>query len=245
MMKHTLDIRRVNTLLFDYGSTLIEFSNRQIAQLDEALAAHLEHRFGPTDRERLQMLRDTDRMAPYHHGYHEHQMPEISVNLIRNLYGRPPTQEELQEMLHVRFDVFLNCIRKPAGVGEILRRLHRKYRLGLVSNYPDGQAIRESLRRTELADCFDAVVVSGDRGVERVKPHPQPFKVALDQLGATPDTTVHVGDNWLADVQGAKRLGMRVIHCLQYQTPEKFDRQTGDHEPDLTIHHLAEIENHL
>ena len=240
-----IDRTRVSAILFDYGSTLIEFSSRQVAQLDEALAVHLENRFGPPDRRLLSELRDADRMAPYRDDYHENRMPEISVNLVRSLYGRELSSEQLAEMLQVRFDAFVNCIREPAGVRDILRRLHGKYRLALVSNYPDGRAIRESLRRTELADCFDAVVVSGDPGVERVKPHPLPFATALRQLGITATAAVHVGDNWLADVQGGKRVGMQVIHCLQYQTPEKFERQPGDHEPDLVVNRLAEIQDHL
>lgn len=238
-----LDVRRVTTLLFDYGSTLIDFSGRQIAQLDAALADFLGRRFGPFDRERLLSLREADRMAPYRDDYHENKMPEISANLIRNLYGREPSQEELAEMLQVRFDAFLGCIEKSDGMGDVLRRFRERYRLGLVSNYPDGRAIRESLVPAGLADCFDTVVVSGDVG--RVKPHPLPFTVALERLGATADTAIHVGDNWLADIQGAKRLGMQAVHCLQYQTPEKFGRRPGDHEPDLVVNQFSELEKHL
>ena len=125
----------------------------------------------------------------------------------------------------------------------LLARLSERFKLGLVSNYPCGQSVRDSLARNGLAEFFDAIVVSADVG--HVKPHPRPFKTALDQLGVTPQRALYVGDNWFGDVQGAKRLGMQAVHTTQYDTPEKFDRQPNDHDADLTIARLDELPQHL
>ena len=51
----------------------------------------------------------------------------------------------------------------------------------------------------------------------------------------------HLGDNWLADVQGAKRLGMQMIRTMQYEAPERFDPQPGDFEPDAVIEHITQL----
>lgn len=235
----SVDAERVRTLLFDYGSTLVEFSLGHIERCEAALADALVRLFGPHDRQRLHEIRQADRLAPYRDGYRENDLPEITVNLVRELYGMEPSPELLDELLRTRFEAFVGSIAAPQGVADLLHELGGRYRVGLVSNYPNGPAIRESLRRTRLADCFDAVVVSGDVGW--IKPHPRPFEVALEQLGAEPSATLHVGDNWLADVQGAKRLGMQVVHCLQYETPEAFEPKPGDELPDATIHHLSEL----
>jgi HAD superfamily hydrolase (TIGR01509 family) len=203
------------------------------------LAGALIRLLGPLDRRRLHEIREADRLAPYRDGYRENNLPEITTNLVRALYGLDPAPELLDELLRTRYQAFVNSIAAPEGVADVLYELGRRYRIGLVSNYPIGSAIRESLRRVGLADCFEVVVVSGDVG--RIKPHPLPFQVALEQLGADPATTLHIGDNWLADVQGAKRLGMQVIQSLQYETPEAFQPQAGDDPPDATIQHLSEL----
>ena len=52
-----------------------------------------------------------------------------------------------------------------------------------------------------LRECFDALAVSGLVGVE--KPDAAFFERALEIAGATRDETVHIGDSFYADVQGA------------------------------------------
>ena len=60
-------------------------------------------------------------------------------------------------------------------------------------------------------------------------------------MGVQPEATLYVGDNWLGDIQGAKRFGMRAAWITQYVPYEKFDREPGHHEPDLIIEHLQEL----
>jgi len=234
-----VDVSRLRAIIFDYGNTLVEFSQKQIEACDSALALALERQFGKVDYRRLKAIRNNDRRAPYSEDYRENDLAEISTNLVRELYGVQPTSEALAEILRVRFDSFVACIEAGPQVAGFLEELRRKYLIGLVSNYPDGRAVRASLKRVGLAGCFDAVVVSGDVG--RVKPHPRPFEAALHQLGVDPGEALCVGDNWLADIQGAKRLGMQAALTLQWDTSEKFDPQPGDFEPDLTVRHLTEL----
>ncbi len=236
----SIDPSRIRAVVFDYGNTLIEFSRRQIEYCDGRLGELLTERFGPFDVERFNALRDADRRAPYADGYRENAMPTIARNLVRTLYERDATDEELAAILDCRFEAFADSIEAPEGVHDLLTRLGRRYKLALVSNYPCGKAIRASLDRTALAPHLATVVVSGDVG--HVKPHPKPFEAALAALDVQPDEAVYVGDNWLADVQGAKRLGMAAVHIRQWQTPEYFEPEPGDHEPDAVIEHLAELE---
>ena len=44
------------------------------------------------------------------------------------------------------------------------------------------------------------------------KPDPLIFWLTLDELGVAPEHAVHVGDDPVLDVQGAKDAGMRAIH---------------------------------
>lgn len=86
-------------------------------------------------------------------------------------------------------------------------------------------------------------MVSADVGW--VKPHPLPFQTCLDALGLPAERALYVGDNRLADVQGAKRLGMQVVRTVQHDAPERFDPQPGDFEPDAVVEHLEQLEQLL
>lgn len=238
-----LQADRIDAVLFDYGNTLIEFTERQIAASDGALAAELRHHFGAFDESRYEQLRAEDRRAPYSNGFNERPMDTITAEMVRALYDVEPTPKQLASLVLHRYENFVSSIAAPPGVDGLLERLQARYALGLVSNYPCSRSVRDSLDRNGLSGFFGTIVVSADVG--HVKPHPRPFEQALNELGVAADRALYVGDNWLGDVQGAKRLGMQAVYTVQYDTPEKFEPEPGDHEPDLTIRHLNELTEHL
>lgn len=234
---------RIRAVVFDYGNTLIEFGASRIAVCDAALADALGRLYGPLDLDRLRAIRDRQRLAPYAGDppeYRENDLNEITADLVREIYGREPAQDEVAELVRVRFEVFVRVVEPPRGVPEMLARLRSQYRLGVLSNYPDGAAIRASLLKTGLFEHFDRVVVSGDLGY--AKPHPLPFETMTRGLRVPASATVFVGDNWLADVQGGKRAGMWVVHTTQYVPYEQFERRLGDLDPDAVIADLLELE---
>ena len=236
----------IKAVIFDYGNTLIEFSKTQIMYCDMALASALDRHFGKPDLEKFREIRHRNRLAPYAGNppeYKENNMVEISTSLVRELYGVEPSPEQLADILHTRFGIFVKVVQAPDYAFDLLKKLGREYRLGLLSNYPDGNAIRQSLAATGLDKFFRAVVVSGDLGL--VKPHPVPFLTILDQLGVKAGRAVVVGDNWLADVQGGKQAGLQAILTTQWESPENLPRRPGDIEPDATISHLTQLEDLL
>src|SRR6266849_1572832 len=89
----------------------------------------------------------------------------------------------------------------------VLEALRKRYRLGVVSNfYGNLEAVCHS---AGLASLFAVLVDSHCVGAE--KPDPAIFRVALETLRATPETTVFVGDSLRRDREGARRTGMRFI----------------------------------
>ncbi len=238
-----LEVDKIEAVVFDYGATLIEFTERQIVRCDAALGELLRTTWGPYDEKRFATIRDEDRRRPYFDGYRENRIPELCVNLVRQLYEKDPTPEQLEAMVEARRRVFVEVIEPPDYVEGLLGALGGRYRLGLLSNYPCGESIRGSLERTGIGRHLAAAVVSADVGF--VKPHRAPFEAVLRALDVPAERAVYVGDNWLADVQGAKGVGMAAVLTRQWQTPERFDPQPGDHEPDLEIGHLTELLAHL
>jgi HAD superfamily hydrolase (TIGR01509 family) len=80
-------------------------------------------------------------------------------------------------------------------------------RLAVVSN--SNGTVRAKLQRLGLARFFDTIVDSLEEGVE--KPDPRIFVLALERMGARPDTTLHVGDLYHVDVAGARAAGLRAV----------------------------------
>ena len=239
----TFDPSGLRAVVFDYGSTLIEFGEKQIGLCDRALTDLLGELYGPVDRAKVKEIRDRDRRAPYEGEFRENDLAGISSALVRGLFGVEPSPDELERILYVRYTSFVGAIEVEDYVAGFLDALREDFRLGLLSNYPDGPAIRDSLKKIGLHDRFDAVVVSGDVG--HVKPHALPFRTVLEKLGVQPHEAIYVGDNWLGDIQGSKRVGMSAAHILQWDTPEVFERQPGDHDADLTIQHLTDLLEYL
>ncbi|HET8645942.1 MAG TPA: HAD-IA family hydrolase, partial [Vicinamibacteria bacterium] len=92
--------------------------------------------------------------------------------------------------------------------GEVPVALAALKRMGLplvVASNANG-TVRAKLERLDLARWFDLVIDSQELGVE--KPDPALFAFALDRLGVTADTTVHVGDFFHIDVVGARAAGL-------------------------------------
>jgi len=76
--------------------------------------------------------------------------------------------------------------------------------LGLLSN-GSVTAQRAKLRRLGLESCFDAILISGELGVE--KPDRAIFQRALAALGC--DRGCMVGDDPVRDIAGARAAGLR------------------------------------
>lgn len=237
-----LSLNEIDVICFDYGNTLVPFGLEQVRDHAQQLHADIERLFGPTDADALEALCLEARLAPYQGDaptLREHDYTVLLGEIVAALHGNTPGDVALQELRQARYAHFLTLIAAEEHVHQTLAQLRTRYRLGLLSNYPDGLAIRDSLAQVGLDIYFDQVVVSGEIGF--VKPHPITFAQLLAPFGVPTARAVYVGDNWLADVQGAKRIGMRAIHMRRWETVEQWPENEGDHAPDAIIHHLSEL----
>jgi len=110
--------------------------------------------------------------------------------------------------------------RVPDGAREAVERLRAAgLTLVIVSN-ANGR-LRVLLDRLGLAGLFDVVIDSHEEGVE--KPDPRLFRLALERSGASPGTTLHVGDLFHVDVEGARAAGIRGVLLDPLGLYEGFD----------------------
>lgn len=80
-------------------------------------------------------------------------------------------------------------------------------RMAVVSNFVDTLPVLCS--QHGLTDYFDVVVASVDAGA--MKPDPRIWDVALRRLGVAAADSWHIGDNYWADVLGARAAGLDPI----------------------------------
>lgn len=80
----------------------------------------------------------------------------------------------------------------------------RGFKLGVISNTHWGWLPKV---RREFERSVDVVILSCEHGF--AKPHPSIFTTTLNQLEVRPDHALHVGDDYIADIEGARGVGMR------------------------------------
>lgn len=229
----------IEAVVFDYGNTLVEFGPRQLKTQAQALERRLNEWFGEVDGEALQAVRGRQITAPYRNGFVENQFDRVMIELVQEVCGEELTPQQLDILLEERHRAFHQSIRIEPEVVAMVSGLSENFRLGFISNYPCGPSIRTSLHNTGLHDFFEAIVISGEVG--RIKPHPLIFETLLEAMEIPAEHCVYIGDNWLADVQGAKRAGMKSILLEQHEGYEKFPPEEDHMEPDAVLQHITEL----
>ena len=91
--------------------------------------------------------------------------------------------------------------------------------LGLISNMNKGS--QQILSNFNLLGHLDFAVTSLEIGVE--KPHEQIFQAALVKADVDPQDAMHVGDQILSDVEGAKNAGILPVLIDRDNTNNSFD----------------------
>lgn len=235
--------KQLKAILFDMGSTLIEFENSTWDVL-----ARLSTEKG------YEFLRDKKMSLP--------NFEEFSTILdAKFLKAKSEIEESFKEMKFekVIFDFFaklnlstsdgiygsfLEVYYKPVtdqltlvdGAQNVLKFFKEKnLKIGLISNtiFPERFHLRE-LKRFGLYPYLDVHYFSSEVGVR--KPHPKIFQLTLEKLKVEPSEAVFVGDRLREDVGGAQNMGMKGI--LKYHEGRDY---TLSITPDAQVMELKEL----
>jgi len=131
-------------------------------------------------------------------------------------------------------DEFMHYVHLGDYTLDVLRRLHGKYKLGVISNFAIPECAWKLLDKFGLKSFFDVVLVSAE--VNKRKPSPEIFKKALNGLGVDASRTVFIGDMICLDVKGARNVGISPI-LIERRPPERI----MDVKPDKVIRSLKEL----
>jgi len=96
------------------------------------------------------------------------------------------------------------------------------YKLGLISN--THWRFLPNVKK-QLEGFFDVITLSYKHGY--VKPHPSIFVTTLDRLKVNPNQSLHVGDDPIADVKGARDVGMKTAFIKRKEIETNADIEIG------------------
>ncbi|MET9243889.1 HAD family hydrolase [Nonomuraea sp. NPDC003709] len=176
--------------LFDLDRTLIDLDAGFLRRAEEFAE---QRRLGPEDVAWLVAL-DRD--------VHPHR--DIYFARVRERYKLAAPVKELLAACRRRMPYLVQCYPAvPTGLAELRTR---GWRVGVTTNgMPDSQLGK--LRRTGLADVIDGHAVSEAEGIR--KPEVDLFRIAAQRCGGKGGWMI--GDNLIADIQGAQMVGPRTI----------------------------------
>lgn len=96
------------------------------------------------------------------------------------------------------------------GVDEMLRQLHGRYPMAVVSAR-DEKGTMAFLERFDLVQYFDAIVTG--LSAKHTKPYPDPVLLAADKLGVAPENCLMIGDTTV-DIRAGKSAGAQTVGVL-------------------------------
>lgn len=145
------------------------------------------------------------------------------------------TDRLADEMVIAHMDGLSRCIEFPEENKRTLEKVKEKgYLTAIVSNFDYAPAAHALIDKYDIGRFFDQIVISEEVGWR--KPKDIIFRRALELLNIEPEDALFVGDNFNADVGGAKAVGIRTVwlnknHASQEAGPT----------PDYTIEKLPQL----
>lgn len=264
-----LDVGRLSGLAaitFDFGNTLVPVDLAGLRRVVEITADRVCERAGLRDRAAFLAAWAEERERQFRESLprlHEVDLAERVVRVLARCRGVVPPRREVpwDDQLaaarssphEVAFAVetysraFVAGLPPTPAVGGILARLHgRGFRLAILSNWPLAATIDRYAEASGWTPSLDGIVVS--QRVGAIKPHPAIFRAAAEVLGdPPPDAILHVGDDWEADVVGAKGVGWRAayLRASPADSPLPRSRRGATGAADLELDSLADLEPRL
>ncbi|QOJ78591.1 HAD family hydrolase [Infirmifilum lucidum] len=138
----------------------------------------------------------------------------VRVMLLLRELGVVPRPELAERIYNGVIESYVEGFRLEEGVHSVFSELKGMGLLvGVITNVGSYDVVYRRLREEGLLEYVDVLVAS--QAVAWKKPSEEIFRVACRLAGFEPPGCVHVGDDPIADVLGAKRVGMRAIQVLR------------------------------
>jgi putative hydrolase of the HAD superfamily len=138
--------------------------------------------------------------------------PEITQHVLQALGVELSPEREAELVSALEDDLLTHDIGVIDGARELLSELRSAgVRVALIcdTGFSPGRVVRQLLARVGLLEHLEVQIFSDEIRVP--KPHPRAFTAALEGLGASASSAVHVGDLRRSDIAGARAAGMGTV----------------------------------
>jgi FMN phosphatase YigB (HAD superfamily) len=252
----------IRVITLDFGNTLVPVSAEGLRGVVVHTATAMASDLGPFDVDEVLRAWGEERERQFREEvpqFREVDLAQRVVRILARLRGMAPpppdgrwddgaaarlsTADEVDWAVEVYSLGFVASLPPSPTAGALLERLAGAYRLGILSNWPLAATIDRYVEAAGWAPHLSAVVVS--QRVGTIKPHPAIFAAARTALGSPePSEMLHVGDDWIADVVGAKRAGWHAAWLASRPADSPLPGSTRDDEavPDLELDTLDDLE---
>lgn len=225
-----IKISNVRAVTFDDYFTLRYSLREQEDIIFPILRALKKERISPDDDEFLKQYFEEDKRyrKRLKETLRESTLDDIVTNALRSSGYE---SEDIRGIIRkaVDFGLATRKTRWFPNVKKTLTKLRKKrYRLGLISN--THWRIADDARE-EFEKFFDVITLSYEHGY--AKPYPSIFLTTVERLGVKANQCLHVGDDRIADVQGAQSAGMKAVF---------IKRKNVRTDADIEIRRIGELE---
>ena len=244
----------IRAITLDFGNTLVPVPDGALREVVGATATAIATRLGPFDEDEVNRTWSEERARQFReevpHG-REVDLAQRLSRILARLRGMPAPPDDVRwddEAAGLLSDTaerdwavdvysheFVARLPPAPAAGSLLAALAERYQLAVLSNWPLATTIDHYVEAAGWSPYLRAIVVSQRVGM--IKPHPAIFAAARDALGQPqPGEILHVGDDWAADVVGAKRAGWLAAYLRDRPT----DSPLPGSERDATV--VADVE---
>jgi putative hydrolase of the HAD superfamily len=249
----------LEAITLDFGNTLVPVRHEALRRVVERTAEAVCARCGPFEVPAFLAVWAQERERQFAEEvplFREVDLDQRLIRVLARLRGleAPPREErwddaaaaawsdpdEIAWSVDVYSRAFVELIEAPPAVAPLLERLSQRYRLAVLSNWPLAVTIDRFVEAAGWHRWLRAVVVS--QRVGTIKPHPDIFRVTESLLAAPPAAILHVGDDWAADVVGAREAGWHAAYLRRPRGESPLPESTPDARVDADFE-LADLED--
>jgi len=203
----------IDTVLFDMDGTLLfhepdsfEVIGAYCTGIDQPISAEAEHECRRAQHEYFVDPINTSQLGGFSpdefwHHFNRHLLQAAGVAGDLNRHAAQVTAQ------YADIELTYEC--PELGYHTLTELRSRGYKLGLVTNRSNVDRLYELLDEMGLRAHFDMTLASGEVGV--AKPDPGLLYAALERIDSDAQHAVYIGDNYWADVVGARRAGITPV----------------------------------
>lgn len=163
-----------------------------------------------------------------------HFRVRVSGTLRRLGYGFEESHPIVVGAVGAFADEFMRYVSLDNDALDVLQKLRRRFKLGVVSNFAMPECAWQLLDQFGLRELFEVVLISAE--VNMRKPSHKIFDMALRILGLEASEAIFVGDTPGPDVRGPRSVGMKAV--LIERRPMK---RISNAKPDKIIRRLTDL----